>query len=235
VDVPAKLAARVRMLSTRHGRKNDNADAISVGVAALTAPGLRSAGVEEAIVALRGLVEHREDIVRSRTQTINRLHVLLTHLLPGGAPRRLSADTAATLLRSVRPPAAGARTLCRLAVELVAEIRHLDRRIAARNDDIAVAATEAGCTLAELRGIGTLLAGKILARVGDVSRFRSTAALAAFNGTAPIEVSSGEVVRHRLSRAGDRQLNCCLHILAISQLRRDCPGRRYYLRKTRGG
>jgi transposase len=235
VDVPAKLAARVRVLSAGHGRKNDVADAVSVGVAALTASGLRSAAVEETIVALRALVEHRDDVVRSRTQTINRLHVLLTQLLPGGAPRRLTADTAAALLRGVRPRANGARTLRRLAVELVAEVRHLDRRIAARDDDIAAAVADSGCTLVELRGVGALLAGKILARVGDVRRFRSTAAFAAFNGTAPIEASSGQVMRHRLSRAGDRQLNSCLHIMAISQLRRECLGRRYYLRKRAEG
>jgi len=235
VDVPAKLAARVRMLSTGHGRKNDNADAISVGVAALTAPALRSAAVDETILALRALIEHRDDIVRSRTQMINRLHVLLTQLLPDGARGRLTVDTAAMSLRGVRPRATGARTLRRLAVDLVAEIRHLDRRIAARDTDIAAAVAEAGCTLAELRGIGTLLAAKILSRVGDVHRFRSAAAFATFNGTAPLEVSSGGTVRHRLSRAGDRQLNCCLHIMAITQLRRDCEGRRYYLRKRAEG
>ena len=107
VDVPAKLAARVRMLSTGHGRKNDDADAVSVGIAALTAPGLRSAVVEDAIITLRALVEHRDDIVRTRTQTVNRLHVLLTGLLPGGAPRQLDADTAARLLSTVRPRATG--------------------------------------------------------------------------------------------------------------------------------
>lgn len=235
VDVPAKLAARVRMLSTGHGRKNDNADAISVGVAALTASGLRSAVVDEAIVALRALIEHRDDIVRNRTQMINRLHVLLAQLLPGGATGRLTADAAATLLRGVRPRTTGARTLRRLAVDLVAEIRHLDRRVAARDNDITSAVDEAGCTLAELRGIGTQLAAKILSRVGDVHRFRSAAAFATFNGTAPLEVSSGSTVRHRLSRAGDRQLNCCLHIMAITQLRRDCEGRRYYLRKRAEG
>jgi transposase len=84
-------------------------------------------------------------------------------------------------------------------------------------------------------GIGDLTAGKILARVGDVARFRSAAAFASYTGTAPIEVSSGDVVRHRLSRAGDRQLNCCLHTMAISQIQRDCPGRDYYLRKRAAG
>lgn len=86
VDVPAKLAARPRMLSTGHGRKNDDADATSVGIAALTATGLRSARVDEAITALRALVEHHDDLIKQRTQTINRLHVLLTNLVPAGAP-----------------------------------------------------------------------------------------------------------------------------------------------------
>jgi transposase len=151
-DVPAKLATRVRMLSVGHGRKNDDADAISVGIAALTASGLRSAAVEESAIALRALVEHRDDVVRTRTQTINRLHVLLTQLLPAGAPRGLNADTAAQLLRTVRPRAAGPRTLRRLAADLIAEIRHLDRRVATVTIDISDAVAASGSTLTELRG-----------------------------------------------------------------------------------
>jgi len=227
VDVPPKLATRVRLLSTGHGRKNDDADAVSVGIAALTAPGLRSAAVEDAIITLRAVVEHRDDIVRTRTQTVNRLHVLLTGLLPGGAPRQLDADTAARLLSTVRPRASGPATLRRLAAELIGEIRHLDRRIATAATRISDAVTASGTTLTQLRGIGDLTAGKILGRVGDITRFRSPAAFASYTGTAPIEVSSGDVVRHRLSQAGDRQLNCCLHVMAITQLQRDCPGRAY--------
>jgi transposase len=235
VDVPAKLAARVRMLSTGHGRKNDDADAVSVGIAALTAPGLRSAAVEDAIITLRAVVEHRDDIVRTRTQTVNRLHVLLTGLLPGGAPRQLDADTAARLLSTVRPRATGPATLRRLAAELIGEVRHLDRRIATASTQISDAVMASGTTLTQLRGIGDLTAGKIIGRVGDITRFRSPAAFASYTGTAPIEVSSGDVVRHRLSRAGDRQLNYCLHVVAITQLRHDCPGRDYYLRKRASG
>jgi transposase len=67
--------------------------------------------------------------------------------------------------------------------------------------------------LTQPRGIGDLTAGKVLARVGDIARFRYAGAFASYTGTAPIEVSSGDVVRHRLSRAGDRQLNCCLHTM----------------------
>jgi transposase len=235
VDVPAKLAARVRMLSSGHGRKNDDADATSVGIAALTATGLKTTAVDDATVVLRALVEHRDDVVKTRTQTVNRLHALLTRLIPSGAPRDLNADAAAQLLRPIRPRDKASQTLRHLAAELVAEIRHLDRRIASANTQITEAVRDSGSTLTDLRGIGTLTAAKILARVGDVGRFRSAAAFASYTGTAPIEVSSGDVVRHRLSRAGDRQLNCCLHIMAITQIRLDGPGREYYQRKRSSG
>ena len=154
VDVPAKLAARVRLLSSGHGRKNDNADAISVGIAALTAPQLQTVQVDEAVAALRALVEHRDDLVEARTQTVNRLHALLTQLIPAGAPTGLTADTAAQLLSRVRPHAPLQRTLRRLAADLIAEIRRLDRRISTAGEDVAAAVTLAGCTLAKLYGIG---------------------------------------------------------------------------------
>lgn len=235
VDVPAKLATRVRMLSTGHGRKNDDADAVSVGIAALNATGLQSTQIDETIMALRAVVEHRDDLVKQRTQTINRLHVLLTKLIPAGAPAQLSVDTAADLLRRVRPRAPSLATLRRLAAELISEVRRLDRRITTAGSAITAAVKEAGTTLTELCGIGALNAGKILARVGSIHRFRSAAAFASFNGTAPIEVSSGDTVRHRLSRAGDRQLNHALHIMAITQIAHDTPGRAYYRRKRAAG
>jgi transposase len=97
VDVPAKLAARVRLLSTGHGRKNDDADAVSVGIAAHSAHTLNSAAVEGTVTALRAIVEHRDDLVKTRTQTVNRLHVVLTTLIPAGAQRDLTAERAAEL------------------------------------------------------------------------------------------------------------------------------------------
>jgi transposase len=135
----------------------------------------------------------------------------------------------------VRPRDVAGRTFRQLAVDLVAEVRRLDRRISAAEADIATALDHTGSTLTELFGIGTGLAGKILARVGAVHRFRSAAAFAAYNGTAPIEVSSGEVSRHRLSRAGDRQLNHALHMMALFQIRHDTEGRTYYQRKRAQG
>ncbi|MGB8995652.1 MAG: IS110 family transposase [Pseudonocardiaceae bacterium] len=235
VDVPAKLAARVRLLSTGHGRKSDEADAVSVGIAALSASGLRTLVIDETAIALRALVDHRDDLVKSRTQTINRLHRLLIQLIPGGAPQRLSAKTAAELLGTVDPRTPMLRTLCALASDLISEIGRLDERITATTAQISTAVAVSGTTLTQVHGIGTLLAGKILALVGSIDRFRSAAAFASYTGTAPIEASSGDVIRHRLSRAGNRQLNHCLHIMAITQLSHDTRGRAYYRGKRAAG
>ena len=234
-DVPAKLAARVRTLSTGHGRKTDEADALSVAVAAWTAPALVSVRFDELAMALRALTEHRDDLVKARTQTVNRLHVLLAHLIEGGAPTELSADAAAGLLRRVRSRDVLGATRRRLAVDLIAEVRRLDARITATGEQITTAVRESGTTLTDLFGIGGLLAGKILARVGSIHRFGSAAAFASYTGTAPIAVSSGDVVRHRLSRAGDRQLNYALHVMAVTQIRHDSAGRAYYRRKRAAG
>jgi transposase len=235
VDVPAKLAARVRLLSTGHGRKSDAADATSVGIAALTATGLNTLVIDETALALRALVDHRDDLVQARTQTVNRLHRLLIQLIPAGAPQRLSADTAAELLGTVNPQTLMLRTLHALANDLISEIRRLDERISATTAQITTAVDTSGTSLTQLHGIGTLLAGKILALVGCIDRFRSAAAFASYTGTAPIEASSGDVIRHRLSRAGNRQLNHCLHIMAITQLSHNTRGRAYYRAKRAAG
>ncbi len=235
VNVPAKLARRVRLLSTGHGRKTDVADALSVGIAALTATRLNTAVIDEAVAALRAVTEHRDDLVRTRTQTVNRLHVLLGQLIPSGLPRKLTAETAAAALRTIRPRTLLARTVRRLAVELLAELRRLDRRITEATATLSAAVAASGTTLTELHGIGDVMAAKILARTGPVSRFRSESAFASFCGVAPIEVSSGDVQRHRLSRAGDRQLNYALHVMAMTQTQRPTPGREYYQRKRAAG
>lgn len=227
IDVPAKLACRVRLLSTGHGRKNDDADAISVDIAALTAPTLNIIEIDSATRALRAVIEHRDDLVKTRTQTINRLHVGLTHLIPGGAAPKLSAERAAELLRGVRPRDTAGKTMRGLAVDLISEVRHLDRRITKAAGDIQAAVSASGTTLTQLHGIGTLTAGKILGRVGAITRFPIRCGVRQLHRHRPIEVSSGEVERHRLSRAGDRQLNSCLHIMAITQIRQDTPGRAY--------
>ena len=156
---------------------------------------------------------------------------------PPGAWWRRTTDCrpAADLLRGLRVRDPAAKTLRALATDLISEVRQLDRRITKAANDIQTAVTASGTALTDLYGVGTLTAAKILAHIGDVRRFRSAAAFASYTDTAPIEASCGEVIRHRLSRAGNRQLNCCLHVVAIIEVRQNTPGRSYYLRKRSEG
>jgi transposase len=235
VDVPAKLAARVRVLSTGHGRKTDPHDAVSVAVAARGTASLRQVGVEDQAVVLHLLTNRRDDLVRLRTQTVNRLHRLLVDLVPAGAGRNLTADGAAALLDKVVPTGAPMATRWQLAGDLVADVHDLDRRIAAVEERIKTAVTQCKTTLVELFGVGPVLAAKLLGEVGDIGRFPSKHHSAAHTGTAPLEASSGQVVRHRLSRAGDRKLNHALYLMAIVQIRHPTSGQAYYQRKRAEG
>jgi transposase len=235
LDVPAKLAARVRVLSVGHGRKSDPDDAVSVAVAARSVPQLRQVGVEDQAVVLHLLTKRREDLVAARTQTINRLHRLLMDLVPGGARRNLTANRAAELLAAVTPIGQPAVTRWQLATELAADVRQLEQRIAAIEARIKTAVTQSKTTLVELFGVGPVLAATFLGEVGDIRRFPSKHHFAAHTGTAPLEASSGQVVRHRLSRAGDRRLNHALYMMAMVQVRRPSAGQAYYRRKLAEG
>jgi transposase len=193
---------------------------------------------------LRLLSERRDHLVAQRTRTINRLHVLLTDLIPAGTGPRLTADRAARLLRRVRTSggtssggtSAGARRVRReLATDLIGDVRRLDRQLAGLQRRITRAVKQAPTALPELFGVGSVLAAKLLGEVGDAGRFATKAQFASYTGTAPIEASSGEVVRHRLSRAGNRQLNHALHLMAICQISHDTAGRSYYQRKRAEG
>ena len=187
VDVPGKLAARVRVLSVGHGRKSDLDDAVSVAIASQSVPQLRQVGVEDQAVVLHLLTKRRQDLVAARIQTINRLHRLLMDLVPGGARRNLTAKRAAALLAAVAPAGGSAVTRWQLAGELVADVRHLEERIADVEARIKAAVAEANTSLLELFGVGPVLAARFLGEVGDVRRFPSKHHFAAHTGTAPLE------------------------------------------------
>jgi transposase len=172
LDVPAKLAARVRVYSQGHGRKTDRDDAISIGLAALDGAGITQVSCDDALVSLRLLCDRREELGRLRTQAVCRLHRLLAELTPGGMRGELCASRAEA----------------------------------------------------------------VLAETGDVARFATKDHFASYNGTAPIDASSGEQARHRLSRAGNRRINHALHMMAVTQIRYPhTQGRRYYERKRTEG
>lgn len=154
---------------------------------------------------------------------------------PRGAAKHLSADKTAALLRRVRPtdPVGMRRRI--IVRELVDELRAIDRKIAPLDADIAWMLAEHGTTLTAICGIGNIGAATILAIAGNVTRFPSKAAFATFAGTAPIAASSGDTIRYRLNRGGNRQLNKVLHTAAKTQARIPGAGRDYYQRRRAEG
>jgi transposase len=235
VDVPAKLSARARVFATGQGRKTDPVDAHSVAVVALRTEGLRQVAVDDAAVALRLLVDRRDHLGRTRTETVSRLHHLLLELVPGGAKKFLSALQARALLNTVRPRDIVGRTRRQLASELITELASIDKKIKSANAQLTDLVEATGSNLLGQTGIGPSGAARLIGDVGDIHRFASRGHFASWNGTAPIDASSGEQQRHRLSRAGNRRINRVLHIMAVVQLRHDTEGRAYYRRKVAAG
>lgn len=231
VDVPAKLAARARVLGSGSARKTDVADAVSVASVAIHNPKLSVVTAEDHTVVLRLLSDRRDDVVAQRTRTMNRLQVLLRDLVPGGAPRALSTKAAATFLARVRPLTITDEHRKGIARDLLNDLRRADRELKAMAKTIAAEVAASGTTLPEIQGIGPILAAKIIGHAGDVTRFESKSHFASYTGTAPVEASSGDVRRHRLNRAGNRQLNTALHTAAIVQTRDGGLGREHYDRK----
>jgi transposase len=232
VDVPPKLSARVRGLSVGNGRKNDELDATFAALAAWRNGHLAQVvRQDDRIDVLRLLSERREDLVCERTRVLNRLHVLL---------RDLRSPAASRILRSVRPRRGDSRTVAesvrrQLASELLRDVRALNRRIVDLDARIREEVEASGTALSDIFGVGPILATKIIALVGDTRRFPTKGHFASYVGVAPVEDSSGEVVRHRLSLAGNRRLNHALHMIAINQVRYEGKGGVYYRKKIAEG
>lgn len=235
LDVPPSLSTRVRVLSGRSGRKTDAHDATAVALAALHHPTLAEVAAEDASRGLRLLSDRRHQLTAARTQAVTRLHGLLAELVEGGAPQQLSADRAAALLRRARPISDVDAIRKELAGDLLEDVRRLDRELAANAARIAQAVTATTTTLTGIQGVGPITAARILGHTGPVHRFTDRAHYASYAGVAPIEASSGQVQRHRLSRRGNRQLNSALHGIAITQIRHRGAGHDYYRRKLADG
>ena len=235
VDVPAKLAARARLLDTGHGRKTDAHDAHSVAVAAVRAKDLRVLAPDGQLEALRMLVDHRDQLSNQRVATVNRLQRLLAELTPGHAKKDVTALQAKAILASVRPRDIAGKTRRRVAADELANLIAIEKKVKALTIEIRAIVKERGSNLMDLSGVGPVVAARILADVGDVARFADRNRFASWTGTAPLDASSGEQTRHRLSRAGNRRMNRMLHIAATTQIRLDTEGRAYYRRKLADG
>ena len=228
LDVPTTATARVRELS-RGRRKTDTLDAAAAASVAALHGDARPVAAEGTATVLRMLDERRTNLTRQRTRTVNQLHALLRDLLPGGAPTDLTADRAAALLTPIRPSSPVERARKELARELVDDIRRVDARLTVNKARMAEVVAASESHLPTIDGVGPVVAARLLGRTDTASRFPTAAAFASYCGTAPIEISSADKTRHRLSRHGDRQLNNALHTIALTQVRMPTSrGRAYY-------
>ena len=238
VDVPATLASRVRLLGTGRSDKNDPNDARSVAIAALRAPALTAVRVEDHATVLRMLARRHSQIAQARNKSVCRLHALVCELVAGGIAKEVVVSRALGLLEDLEPAGAVGRERLRLAFELVDDIARYDEQRKASNGRIRVAVAASGTTLTEIFGVGDVIAATLIGHTRDPLRFANEDKFAAYNGTAPIEWSSGNPKRptHRLSRRGNRTMNHALHIAAVTQLRHaHSPGRAFYDRKRAEG
>jgi transposase len=236
LDVPATLAARVRVLGTGRSNKNDPNDALSVAIAALRAPRLAAVGRADHAGVLRLLAKRNTDLGRARNWTACRLHALLAELAPGGIPNEINAGSAERLLGGVCPASPVEVARHALALEHLDDLRRLDTQMRVSKRRIADAIAASGTSLTDIFGVGPVVAAMLIGYTGDVTRFGSRDHFAAYTGTAPIEVSSGGRITHRLSRRGNRQLNHAIHIAAITQIRfAHSPGRAFFERKIAEG
>ncbi|MGI9019550.1 MAG: IS110 family transposase [Solirubrobacterales bacterium] len=234
VRVPPKLMAGARR-SGREPGKSDPIDATAVARAALREPDLPVATLDGPERELRLLVDHREDLVGERTRAQNRLRWHLHELLPGAEPAPRSLNRRVVLDDLERRLAGLPGPVARLARELVADIRTATERINGLEREIGALAERLAPSLLALVGCGPLTAAKLVGETAGVRRFRSRAAFARHNGTAPLPVWSGNHVRHRLSRGGNRQLNAALHRIAITQLQRPGAGQDYLAKRRAEG
>ena len=234
VRVPPKLMAHCRDSARTYG-KSDPIDALAVARAALREQDLPVAQLDGPAREVRLLVDHREDLVKERTGYINRLRWHLHELDPEWDPSPRS------LIRYVVLDAVGERLascegiVARIARDLVARVRELTLECNRLEKEITELVTDLAPSLLALAGVGPLTAAKIVGEVADVRRFKSKDAFARHNGTAPLPVWSGNRERHRLSRTGNRQLNCAIHRMAITQKRCHEDAQTYFARRIENG
>jgi transposase len=236
LDVPATLASRIRVLATGRSNKNDPNDAHSIAIAALRAPRLRSVERADHGGVLRLLAKRNMDIGNHRTRVVCRLHALLAELAPGGISKEMYASDADVLMAKLCPETPVQQMRFDLALELLDDVRRLDGQLKESHRRIGVAIKASGTSLTEIYGVGPILAATLIGYSGDITRFANRDAYASYNGTAPIEFSSGGRIVHRVSTRGSRKLNHSIHMAAVTQLRHpDTPGRIYFERKVAEG
>jgi transposase len=235
VRVPPKLMAGARRAARERG-KSDAIDALAVARAALRERSLPSARLEGPEREIRLLLDHREDLVCERTRAQQRLRWHLheldpeLELPPGCLDRRVWLERLGRRLARREQT-----TQVRISRELARRIAELTRRASELERELATRVHAQAPALLALPGCGPLTAAKLLGETAGVDRFAGDAQLAMHAGVAPLPASSGNKQRHRLNRSGNRQLNCALHRIAVTQGRHHPPARAYLARKQAEG
>jgi transposase len=235
IDVPSRKSSLVRAYSSKSGRKTDDVDAYAVALAAMHNADLERVTPDDRMTTLRLLAHRRDELVSLRTQALGRIHRELLILLPGGASRRLTIVKARELLASVRPRDEVGKVRKQLVHDQIADLVAVDNRIAEINTQIASAVKATETSLPDLYGVGPVVTAMVLGEVIDVARFPNRHHFASYNGSAPGLWGSGGDPRPCVNLRGNRRLNHALHLVAVTQLCRDCEGRRYYQRKLEAG
>jgi transposase len=232
VWVPPKLMAQCRASARTRG-KSDPIDALAIARAALREPDLPAVQLDDTAAELRLLSDRREHLVTYRTTLVNQLRWHLHDLNPAldhGATKLTGPHQLAKLATALHTLPTSVRR--DIAADLVCDITRLGEQIRQLEQRLHLLLTPIAPTLLGLVGVSTVTAAKILGEVAGITRFRSSAAFAMHAGTAPIPVWSANTPQHRLNRGGNRQLNTCLHRIAITQLAHHQPARDYRDRWT---
>lgn len=235
VRVPPKMMAEQRRIARTRG-KSDPIDAAAVARAALREPDLPVATHDETSRELKLLVDRRDDLVKHRTATINRLLWRVHEIDPAWAPKERSLNLVKHQQLLADRLAGVAGIVAELARDELADVVELTGRINQLERRIASLVEQAAPTLLAMPGVGVLTAAKLVGETAGVKRFKSEAAFARHAGIAPIPVWSGNTKgRVRLTRSGNRQLNAAIHRIAVTQIRLDGLGKTYYEKKKAEG
>ncbi len=236
VEVPPQMTAQARR-QQRTRQKTDQLDALAIARVAAREDDLPAPRCDEATDDLRSLVLYRRELVEARTTEINRLHADLIQIRPGY--HKLCSSGLATpqaLNRVSRQIAKCPTDRAQVAKSRIKNIRQLLRQVQDLDAQIACLMDAIDTPLTGIHGIGTLTAAEIIAEAGEPGRYPTKAKFAMANGTAPVEASSGRVVRHRLNRGGNRRINRALYYAALSQIARPgTEGRCFYERLLKQG
>jgi transposase len=237
-----EAVVEVGAVKRAHGAKNDHIDAVRAARSALarefqTLP--RARGLRE---ALRMVLATRAAVLVSRTKAINELKSLIIvapeHLR--AQLRGLSLARQLSRIEALQTPP-GAEVEHRVTIStlrsIAARVRFLQRQAKELDPELAslVSQHAAGPALLAEPGVGPVVAAQLLVSWSHRGRVRNEAAFAALAGTSPLEASSGQRIRHRLNRGGDRDLNRALHTVAITRVRCHAETRAYHAAATARG